>query len=122
MTKSYSNKNIQYIRDFHPSILLLIVFIYISFNLSSFIPHFCLFEKFLQIHCPLCGTTNSIKYLLNGEMIKSMELSLVGIPFIIYLILYQIFLLLKKHDFILHIERILTFFLFFNFIKQFLWQ
>lgn len=117
-----SNKYKDYLKYFYPSILLIFILIYISFNLSFFIPHFCLFEKFLKIHCPLCGTTESIQYFINGEFVKSITISIVGIPFILYLIFYQIFLILKKHSLIFQMEKFLTFLLFINFIKQFLWQ
>ena len=122
MTVKNSKKYIEYLKYYHPSILLLFVFFYITLNLSLFFPHFCLFEKYLRIHCPLCGTTQSIKYFINGEFTKSIMLSFVGIPFIVYLILYQIFLIFKKHILIFHMEKFLTFLLFINFIKQFLWQ
>lgn len=117
-----SKKYVYNFNDFYPIIILFSVFIYITLNLSSHIPHFCLFERVLDIHCPLCGTTKSIKYLINGDLLNSLKLSLVGIPFILYLFTYQILLLLKKHLFVFKIEKILTFLLFINFLKQFLWQ
>lgn len=117
-----SKKYIYSLNDFYPIILLFFIIIYITLNMSSHIPHFCLFERLLNIHCPLCGTTKSIEYLINGDFLTSIKLSLVGIPFILYLFTYQILLLLKKHLFVIKIEKILTFLLFINFLKQFLWQ
>ena len=79
-------------------------------------------EKLFAIHCPLCGTTKSFEYFLNGDYYLSFRSSVVGIPFIIYLFSYQILLFFKKLNAIIKIEKILTFLLFINFIKQFLWQ
>jgi len=112
-----SNLNI-----FKPSILLLFIFIFVKFQLSIYLPHFCLFEKLLGIHCPLCGTTKSLQYFLNGDYLLSIKTSFVGIPFIIYLFSYQLLLFHKKLNSIIQIEKILTFLLFINFIKQFLCQ
>ena len=105
-----------------PSILLLFIFIFVKFKLGIYLPHFCLFEKLFGIHCPLCGTTKSLQYFLNGDYLLSIRTSFVGIPFILYLFSYQILLFFKKLNAIIKIEKILTFLLFINFIKQFLWQ
>ncbi len=105
-----------------PSILLLLILIFVKFKLGIYLPHFCLFEKLFGIHCPLCGTTKSLQYFLNGDYLLSIRTSFVGIPFILYLFSYQILLFFKKLNAIIKIEKILTFLLFINFIKQFLWQ
>jgi hypothetical protein len=105
-----------------PSLFLIFILVFIKLNLSLYIPHFCLFEKLFAIHCPLCGTTKSFEYFLNGDYYSSFRSSVVGIPFILYLFSYQILLFFKKLNAIIKIEKILTFLLFINFIKQFLWQ
>jgi hypothetical protein len=105
-----------------PSILLLLILIFVKFKLGIYLPHFCLFEKLFGIHCPLCGTTKSLQYFLSGDYLLSFRTSFVGIPFILYLFSYQILLFFKKLNAIIKIEKILTFLLFINFIKQFLWQ
>ena len=105
-----------------PSILLLLILIFVKYKLGIYLPHFCLFEKLFGIHCPLCGTTKSLQYFLNGDYLLSIRTSYVGIPFILYLFSYQILLFFKKLNVIIKIEKILTFLLFINFIKQFLWQ
>ena len=105
-----------------PSLFLIFILVFIKLNLSLYIPHFCLFEKLFEIHCPLCGTTKSFEYFLNGDYYLSFRSSVVGIPFILYLFSYQILLFFKKLNAIIKIEKILTFLLFINFIKQFLWQ
>ena len=103
---------------YHPSLFLILMILYVKFKLSLIAPHFCLFEKFIKIHCPLCGTTKSIQLILNGQLESSINVSIVGIAFLFYLPFLQFFLLTKKYNHIYKIEIILTFLLFFNFIKQ----
>ena len=113
---------LEYLSLVKPTILLLLIMIYVKFQLGLYFPHFCLFEKLFAIHCPLCGTTKSLEYFLNGNYYLSFKSSIVGIPFILYLFSYQILLFCKKLNAIIKLEKILTFLLFINFIKQFLWQ
>ena len=113
---------LEYLNLVQPTILLLLIIIYVKFHLGLYLPHFCLFEKLFAIHCPLCGTTKSLEYFLNGNYYLSFRSSIVGIPFILYLFSYQILLFYKKLNAIIKIEKILTILLFINFIKQFLWQ
>lgn len=113
---------LEYLSLVQPTILLLLIIFYVKFHLGIYFPHFCLFEKLFAIHCPLCGTTKSLEYFLNGNYYLSFKSSIVGIPFILYLFSYQILLFYKKLNAIIKLEKILTFLLFINFIKQFLWQ
>lgn len=112
----------QYLSLVQPTILLFLIIFYVKLHLGIYFPHFCLFEKLFAIHCPLCGTTKSLEYFLNGNYYLSFKSSIVGIPFILYLFSYQILLFYKKLNAIIKLEKILTFLLFINFIKQFLWQ
>ncbi len=55
--------------------LLLIALVLVFIELKgSFIPHFCLFEEFLNVHCPFCGLTKSFEEILNQKFSSALKI------------------------------------------------
>lgn len=67
------------------SSLFLIVGIVFFIKLeASYIPHFCLFEEFLDIKCSFCDLTKSFEELFKGEFINSLKINFLSYGLIIF--------------------------------------
>lgn len=93
--------------------------------------HFCLFERFLHIPCPVCGISRSFYALANLNVAQSLKWSPFGIAIFLVLFLYISYLLIgtltrafenimwsKEVHFVNILDRILGFFLLANWFYQ----
>lgn len=54
---------------------------------ASYIPHFCMFEKILDIKCSFCDLTRSFEELFKGELINSFKINFLSYGLIIFFFL-----------------------------------
>ena len=76
-------------------ILLGLTFIFSILNIRI-----CPFFYFFKVPCPGCGLTRSIHSLFKGNIISSFKYNILGIPLVIYCIIYFTFSIFNKEYFI----------------------
>ena len=64
--------------------ILLLYIIYLAYLINIRI---CLIYKLFKIPCPGCGLTNSVIYLINGNILKSLQYNIITIPLIVIYII-----------------------------------
>ena len=105
-----------------PLLIAVVTFIYIKLGASLFVPHVCLLEYLFHISCPLCNTTKSLEFLFQGDILKSIQISIVGISFILYMATLAIIKPLNKFQLLKIADNLFLIVLFFNFLIQNLCQ
>jgi hypothetical protein len=105
-----------------PLLIAVAAFMYVKLETSLFAPHVCLLEYLFQISCPLCNTTKSLEILFQGDIFKSIQISIVGISFIVYMVSLAIIKPLNKFHLLKIVDNLFLIVLFFNFLIQNLCQ
>lgn len=103
-------------RNLYPIFLILIIVIFIKLK-GSYIPHFCLFEEFLNIHCPFCGVTKSFEEILNKNFLNAFRINFMSYGLIFYFLFKSIFDTFKLDWYTLKINEIFTFLCLIQFIR-----
>lgn len=105
-----------YLRLFLPSVLLISIYLYVKIEVASLVPHFCLFEKLINIKCPFCGLTKAFIFILNGEYKLALIHNILSFFLPIYLILFQVSKYFKFYKKILRIDFYFTLIVIIQFI------
>jgi hypothetical protein len=61
------------------NILICSVFLFFSrllIQILDIVPHFCIFDKILNVSCPFCGITRSFCELSNGNFVSAFNLNM----------------------------------------------
>lgn len=77
----------------YKAVILIIEFILTYFMLFEKIYIPCLIKKYFNISCPFCGITRAVKSLLKLDVIESLNYNMLIIPFIIFIITLNVFLI-----------------------------
>ena len=63
-----------------------LVWLLVNLLAKGSVPTVCLFNNITGIPCPTCGTTDSITYLINGNIISAFNINPLGIPLSLFII------------------------------------
>ena len=81
-----------------------LVWLLVNIFSQGAVPTVCLLKNVTGIPCPTCGTTDSITYLLNGDIMGAFMLNPLGIPLsllILFFVVKVLFeLVIKKRTFV----------------------
>lgn len=94
-------------KKIRPLLLLVGILCLTLFDFSR-IPHVCILEYLLNLHCPLCGATGSMTLLIHGEFLLSATQNILAFGVILYIGLCQILILGQREDRILILDRLYT--------------
>lgn len=78
------------------NLFLVILILGLALTLSSFNVRSCPIFILFKIPCPGCGLTRAVKLILKGQIIASLEYSILPIPLLIAIIIYTIFYFVNK--------------------------
>ena len=104
-------------RKHYPLIFISLILVFIVFE-GSFIPHFCLFEKTLNLHCPFCGVTKSFEELLSLNFLEAFKLNFMSYGIILFFLLKYFFDLLEQPNYTLKLNTAFTFLCLIQFFKS----
>lgn len=107
---------LDYLKLFLPLFLLISIYLYIKIEIASLVPHFCLFEKIINIKCPFCDLTKAFLFISNGEYELALIHNILSFFLPIYLILFQVYKYFKLYKKILKIEFYFTLIIILQFI------
>jgi len=85
--------------------VLLIIVIYLYFK-GSYIPHFCLFEKLLDLKCSFCGITSSYEEIINLNFFTAFKINFMSYVLIIYLLLNTLLNHFNLFNYLIKIDKI----------------
>ena len=86
-------------------LVVLIIIIYLYFE-GSYLPHFCLFEKLLDLKCSFCDITSSYEEIINFNFFNAFKINFMSYVLIIYLLLNTLLNHFNLFKFIIKIDKI----------------
>jgi len=83
---------------------------------SSSLPHFCVFEETIGLHCPFCGLTLAFETLIQGDIKKAIIINPLCVLLPLYFCLDTYFKQIRKYHFQKKINSMFIVFAIFNLI------
>ncbi|MBL6590631.1 MAG: DUF2752 domain-containing protein [Flavobacteriaceae bacterium] len=72
-------------RKYSSLLILVLIILYITLG-GSHIPHFCIFEKVLNLKCSFCDLTKSIEQLFIGNFLNALSINFLSYALIVFLV------------------------------------
>lgn len=66
-----------------------VIGLYLYFK-GAYIPHFCLFEKIIDLKCPFCGITRSFEEIIKLNFLSALKINFMSIVLLTFLIIKPI--------------------------------
>jgi len=92
------------LNKFKSLFFILFTLTYVKFGGAS-IPHFCLFEEFLDLKCSFCGITKSLEEILKLNLIEAFIINPLSLFVFLFFVLKFIFQYFQRLDKIILLER-----------------
>lgn len=78
-------------------LLVVVVVAAMAFGASR-IPHICLVEELLGVHCPGCGLTRAMELLVFGNWMEAMQVNILALPLVVFILVRTIVVRPSRFD------------------------